>query len=52
MREMSPVNTYKIAHHVITINSRGEQRPEAEYWNPREIDGNANTFKFGHRLPN
>lgn len=51
MREMNPVNEYRIARPIVTINASNERRREPKYWDPQTIDTNHFKIKFDHRVP-
>ena len=50
MREIDPINEYRIARCVVTINQRGQRR-EPQYWSPKRVDPQQVTLQFGHRIP-
>jgi hypothetical protein len=51
MREMDPVNNYRIAQCIVTTDSSGERRREAEYWAPLNVTADDIVIEFGHRVP-
>lgn len=50
MREIDPINEYRIARCVVTINQHGGKR-EPRYWSPERVDPQQVTLQFGHRIP-
>lgn len=51
MRELDPIDQYRIARCIVTENARGERRREARYWHPENVNAQQITIMFGHRVP-
>ncbi len=51
MREMNPYNNYRIARCIVTTDSSGKRRREAEYWDLQNVTADDIDIEYGHRVP-